>query len=397
MTLKKFIFPTIALFVVSLSACITPFTPQGIKSEVGTLVIEGDIILQGSTKVYISLLQALDNSEVTKFITDALVWVEDINGKGYTGSIVTDYNAFPYYLIDTETLSFDYLYKLCVSLSDGQRYESDYLTPLLTPEIDSIDFLVNDTQTQVDFVVTTYGEEPVLHSSFYYKWRYTEDWEVQSYYNTYIYYDTISMWIKPFYETHSLNNPFFYCWNKGASSSILIAKTDHLEHNLVYQQRLHTVDHTDDRISSLYFINVSQMSISLEAYTYLSNLKKNTDEVGGLFPLRPFEVYGNIHCISHPGTKVIGYISAGTITSKSLFVSAEELEIYVRPFDCRFIDWRTRPFPMPWTFLYEMGARIVGSSPSVTFYEVEWAPPPCVDCTQRGTKIKPSFWPNDHL
>ena len=393
MTIKKIVtYQAMLFFVFFLLGCITPFAPKGIEGEGETLVIDGDIVVQGDTKIYISLLRPLGNSSSpVRFITEALVWVEDIDGKGYTGSLVTNERAEPYYYIDTKELTFDQQYKLCVSLPDGKRYESDFLTPLLTPEIDTIDFLVNETKTAVDFFVTTHGETPDKHSSLYYKWRYTEDWEIHSLYNTRIYYHLASNRFLP-YETDP--SPYYYCWKKSESSSIITEKTDHLEENIVYRKKLHTIDREDDRISYLYFIEVSQMSVSQESYLYWLNLEKNTQEIGGLFPILPNEIYGNIRCVSHPNVKVIGYISAGTITSKSLFVMEEELGIYRYPYRC---EYYIPPPNLPWSAIYFMGMRAVGYNANA-LGDLHFATIFCVECTDReGSKIKPSFWPNDHI
>ena len=389
------IYPIVAIFAVLCSTCITPFTPQGIEIEEGTVVIEGDIIVQGNTKVYISLLRSLEiNRAPIKYITEALVWVESNGGQIYNGSLVSDANVTPFFLIDTKELSFDQLYKLCVSLPDGRRYESDFLTPFRTPEIEAIDFLVNDSKTAVDFFVTTYGAEPDQNSSQYYKWHYTEDWEIYAVHNTRVYFDINTIAVADF-ETSP--NPYYYCWKKSQSSSIMIAKTDHLKDNIVYQQKISSVDYRDDRISSLYFMDLSQMSISKEAYLYWLNLKKITDEIGGIFAPQPSEMFGNIRCISHPDTKVIGYLSAGTVTSKTLFVPEQELGIYAPP-KCELVTLEDFRLLTPYG-LYLAGFRVVSTllAHNINIYTVTWGSEDCVDCRSKGTKNKPSFWPNDHF
>ncbi|MCL2501858.1 MAG: DUF4249 domain-containing protein, partial [Bacteroidales bacterium] len=317
MTLKKLYIYPILVFVVVTTACITPFSPKGIEAEEDALVIEGDIIIYGETKVYLSLLRTLDSDYDVIYVTHAHVWIENQQGDVYTGYVAEETNDSPHFVIDTRTLSLDAQYKLCVHLWDGRQYESDFLTPLATPDIHAIGFTVHDTRTAVDFHVTTYGDD---HNSRFYKWNYTEDWEIISPHYSGIYFDPVL----EVFRRYPGESPVYYCW-KRAESTAVIARTDHLEENTVYQYKLHTMTNRDDRISFLYFIELHQMSISKEAHVYWSVLKRNTDEIGGIFAPQPSELRGNIRCISHPDDRVFGYISAGTRSVEKIFVTAQDI------------------------------------------------------------------------
>ena len=367
-------------------ACITPFSMGDIQAEEETLVIEGDIILNGETKVYLSFLETIGAEYDQKYVTGATVWVESTSGNSYTGSAVNEANSLTCFLVDTRALSIDGQYKLCVALSNGRRFESDWLTPLPTPDIGSIEYIVNNTHTAVDFVVTSFGNSD---DSPYYKWNYTEDWEIVSAHRSNVYYDRVRNMILE-YPTPL---PVYYCWGQSKSSSILIARTDHLADNTVYRHRLNSLTNVNYKISQLYSMELYQMSISKEAFVYWSNLKRNTDEIGGLFPPQPNDLYGNIHCISDPGVRTIGYISAGTLSVKRIFVSEEDIGIYV-PRSCNFLDMTQFLIPPTDMELFDWGFQIVGME--LIMRERRWVPISCVDCRVLGTKNKPSFWPNDH-
>ena len=371
--------------VVLLTTCITPFSLKtaDAENEDASLVIEGDIILNGETRVYLSHLATIRSYMTIKYVSDAKVWVESKSGEKYPGQAMVGTDKKPCFLIDTRALSLNGQYKLCVILANGRVYESDFLTPLPTPEIGSIEYTVNDSKTAVQFLVTSHGDS---NSSRYYKWNYTEDWEVVSTYTPNAYFNRAQNTVFPY-----LSDPLIkYCWNQSRSSSILVARTDHLAENTVYQAVLNTLYNRDMRISYLYSMELLQMSISKEAYNYWSTLKRNTDDIGSLFAPQPNDIYGNIRCISDKGVRTIGYISAGTRAVKRIFVEGQDIGIYLRP-NCDFFDWEKAGSPPPsYRDLYDTGFRIVNSNGRL------WAPAICVDCTTIGTKNKPFFWPNDH-
>ena len=380
---KIFILLSMLVFVGMTTTCITPFSAKGVDVEEETLVIEGDIIVHGDTKIYLSFLKTLDGYYDFSYVTAAEVWVQDIDGASFLGSLMTETNNPPYFLIDTKSLGLDNQYKLCVRLYNGKSYESDFLTPIHTPAIDTIEYIINDTRTAVDFFVTTHGD---ADNAPYYKWSYVEDWEIISTYATNVYYDRPS---NRFLE-YATERPVYYCWAQSKSAAILIAKTDHLQDNIVLQQKLNTVTDRDNRISYLYSMELSQMSISKEAYTYWSTLKRNTDEIGGIFAPQPNDIYGNIRCVTDPGVRTIGYISAGTHSVKRIYVTHQELILYKFP-SCDFV---IPPIGFTNRDMYDTGHQIVGSGLS----RIDgWVPRGCVDCTAMGTKNRPSFWPNNHL
>ena len=383
--LYRYLFSALLSFF--FTACITPFIPNHADTQGGALVIEGDIILDGYTKVYLSESRALDSSDPIRYITNAQVMVQSDEGEEYNGTVVYNADAPPFFLIDTRALPYNRKYSLCVTLEGSfLRFISEPQTPLITPEIGSIDFVINEASTEVDVMITSHGEH---NSSPFYKWSYLEDWEIVAQYRTNVVFDLSTNQLLLYPDTY----PLLYCWDHSESASIMVGRTDHLQSNRIYQQ-LNTIDYRSNKISYLYYTEVQQMSISEEAYTYWINLRKNNDEIGGIFAPQPSEMYGNIRLVSslESNIRALGYISVGTVDTKSVFVSEAELGIYKPPFFCRsynpddYMEFDVIPQP------FEAGFLPVGWS----LDEIEWVSSICVDCRRQGNKNKPSFWPNDH-
>jgi len=372
--------------VFGLSECITPFTPSGISTLGGTLVVDGDIILNDQTEIILSYSWPLDDYQDDAYIINAMVWVEDEQGGKYDGIIDALSKTPPRYVVQTNGLDPTLHYKLCILLSDGRRYESPMLQALIAPPIDSIGFEVNAEKTSVEFYVNTLGN---LSDSRFYKWRYKEDWEFTSAYQPEYYYSSRTRTIERY-----LADPYlYYCWSQSESTAILIGKTDHLDNNVVYQKKLNLITQRDSRINYLYSMELTQMSISKEAYTFWSVLEKNTNQMGGIFAPQPSEMAGNIRCVSNPEEHVLGYISVGLPSKKRVFVSARDINIYQS--SCVEIDPRNFE-PMLDAFdLFDSGCLITQVIDQQSRLAL-WASDFCVDCRLRGTKNRPLFWPNDH-
>lgn len=369
-----------------LDSCVTPFEPVGHEGAENILVIEGDINANGVTEVYLSRSQKLKDANKRSFLSGAIVWIESEKGAKYFANQTVTGKEVSY---RTPSLNLDRTlkYKLCVSLQGGHLYESQLVPVLTSPPIKSIGFERDTVKKSVTFNVST--EDP-LNSTKYYKWTYTEDWEFSSHiYTTYIYNPaTFSI------DELNYDKNIYYCWNKGSSTSILIASTTHLSSDKVEKMPLVSMGSTDDRISILYSIEVTQRAITQEAYQYWDNLKKNSDKVGGLFSPQPSEMMGNIKCISDPTQVVLGYISAGVTVSKRFFASHSEMKTYSYYHNCAIVEPETQSPPTAWSSLYQEGYMVADYD--LGQRKTKWAIAYCVDCRFRGTKNKPSFWPNDH-
>jgi hypothetical protein len=183
------------------------------------------------------------------------------------------------------------------------------------------------------------------------------------------------------------------CWNHSVSRDILIASTEHLSEDRVFQKKLVSIGNTDNKINYLYSMQLSQIALTREGYIYWENIRKNSDDIGGIFAPQPSEIAGNIKCVTDPAEKVIGFISASTVSKKRIFTYSWEIGIYRSPLYCN-----TEPIGGSLALrdsLYAIGYDVVFYTPETG--ESVWSPKTCVDCRLFGTKTKPSFWPNDHI
>lgn len=370
------------------TSCVTPFEPEGYEQLENILVIEGDINMYGRTDVIVSRSLKLGDISKRNYVKGASVWIE--------GEAGTKTNAYQVISGQDVRYSTGYLaldmnsrYKLCVFTPDGKRYESEFVKPIAPPPIQSIEFVTDTTKNEVTFYVNTADQANNTH---YYKWTYIEDWEFTAHKYANFEYNPLTFKMEeiPYYSNK------YYCWNRSESKSILIYSTTHLTEDKVYRMPLVTMGPDDLRISLLYSIEVVQQALSKEAYQYWENLRKNSDQLGGIFSPQPSEMRGNIKCVSDPEEIVLGYISAGTFVKRRLMASKSEINLYYDNHVCEIIiPEKAVPIPIPWSTMHEDGYVPISYNPSER--ESVWVLKECADCRTKGTKNRPSFWPNDHI
>jgi hypothetical protein len=353
-----------------LTSCIDMFYPEGVTQQEGLLVVDG-VIQSGTTTIELSRTISLD-AEWFRTDIDAVLYVECNDGSRFNG---TSYFRDGVYKIETGELSQDKLYRLHIDM-DGKAYESEYLQPLASPAIDSISWQKHAVGEPVFINVSTHNQGGDGDVS-YYRWTYQEDWELKS--ELFAQYGQMNGWEMYF----SLNTPYniYYCWGSNRSSSFVLASTARLSTDIILNKQMIEIPPGSDKISELYHIAVSQYRIRKEAYNYFANLQKNISQTGNLFSPVPAEMDGNIRCITSPDEKVIGYVEVTTPSVKAQFMP--ELILAYEPPEktCNKLI-STDPNS---GIIYSLGPPPL------------YAPARCLDCTLRGSKNKPSFWPNDHL
>ncbi len=369
----------ILLSIIVLS-CISPFEPKGASVE-GLLVIEGDIILNDTTVITLTRSTSIASTQPKQYVYAATVWVESSDGGKYYGVPKVE-NGVLTYLIPTAGLSTSAQYRLKVNTPNGGQYESKFVPALETSDIEDVTWSVDPVYKTTTFMVTSKSSD---HSSNYYRWNYTEDWEFTSRYSTLVYYDAKKNEI-----VDSLVY-FYYCYKKGVSNGICVANTTELNENRVYKKPIATFSRYDDRLSVLYSMEVEQRSLTREGYLYWDNLGKNSSELGGIFSPQPTEMRGNITCTSNPDEIVLGFISAVLTKKKRIFAYAYELGVFEFNVDCPTLEVADNE---TWPYLKQSGYE------AIAINEIEgttlWAMKRCVDCRVTGTKDRPSFWPLNH-
>ncbi|MDD4656533.1 MAG: DUF4249 domain-containing protein [Bacteroidales bacterium] len=378
----------IAITLISLSiikSCITPFEPEGISSIDNMVVIEGNILQNDTTRVVVSRSLSLNQENRVEYIESATVWVESDSGVKYNAVEKRESDKV-YYLINTVGIDPSLEYKLVVSIG-SKKYESNFVSIRRTPEIDSIGYSINTDSTGLTFYVNTHDSE---NKTWYYMWSFTEDWEFRSNFLSLHDYNPESMSI---YEI-TMDENRYYCWSKDVSRSILIATTNHLNEDRVFRKPLLYVPSGNSRINYLYSMELTQIAVGRDAYGYWENVKKNSDEIGGIFAPQPSEMAGNIRCVTIPSEKVIGYISGAVVSKKRVFFRSIDIGIYKDEKDCEMHNVGPDN-PLPIDSLYKSGYDVISFFEESN--ESSWVIKRCVDCKVYGTKNKPSFWPNNHI
>jgi len=391
---KNFILCSAFLLAVFMAGCTKPYNPPAIKSVSGYLVVEG-VINPGSdsTKFTLSRTVPLTSTTTTAPVLGAQFTIQGNDNSSYTltGNSAGVYTSAPLNLNDSKE------YRVDIKTTDGKEYQSDYVPVKVTPAIDSISPVIESAGLQVNL-----NTHDPANNTHYYRWDYTETWEFHAeYYSDYVTTGDSVIYRPPAQQ-------IYFCYNNDNSTNILLGSSAKLTQDVIASAPITFVASNSEKVETEYSIIVDQYALTSDAYTFWSNLKKNTEQLGSIFDALPSTINGNIHCITDPGEPVIGYISASTITSKRIFVYNTSLPLsWVAPYPyvCQLDSFLLSA---------KVGNMIVNQENQAFNYNKgaipdQWVPisaivhngtlightgtdRQCGDCSIRGSLIKPSFW-----
>jgi hypothetical protein len=382
------------IIILLIANCTKPYTPSAITKAPNYLVVEG-VINTGSndsTLIKLSRTVPLNAGVGTTPELGATVTIQSDNNQSY--SLHDLGNGM--YKSDNLTLDNTHKYRLNINTSDSKNYISDYLVPVPTPPIDSVGFTIKSNGVQL--YANTHDPN---NSTHYYRWDYIETWQFHSeYFSSYISNGTEIVQRDP-------SQYIYDCWGNSISNDIVLGSSAKLTKDVIYQNPIAFVESTSEKIETRYSILVKQYALSSAGYNYFEQLRQNTEELGGIFDPQPSQLTGNVHCTTDATIPAIGYVTAGTIQQKRIYINAGQLPGSWRttyPYNCeqdtallfnpksKINEVQEYLVPLTSSFLITQADYGIPAGPAPVGYL--YSDPICVDCSLRGTVTKPSFWIN---
>jgi hypothetical protein len=350
----------------------------------GNLVVEGFINTGDSvTSFKLSRTSSLDSAEIIPE-TGAEMEVQSSGGASYP---LTETSP-GMYSVSQIPVALNQQYRVHIKTTNAKEYLSDFEEAKISPPIDSVSWVKGTDALAVS--VSTHDNQ---NKSIYYQWEYEETWQ----YSTTLesgYIRTKPMTLVP-RDSSQLFPP--YCWASDSSANIIIASSDKLSNDVIYQFPLTQVSFATNKLTQLYSILVKQYVLTKDWYAWQQQLQANTEQLGSIFDPQPSDVTGNIHCTTDPNEQVIGFVGSTSISQKRIFISHSDIpdqDINTGYEDCFQLQY-------PW-YSANTDSLLSGSSTVITgliftmggISGVYISSLACVDCRLGGgTGVKPSFWP----
>lgn len=364
--------------LLALTGCITEFYPKTDETQ-SLLVVQGLITDQPVVNVIrLSRSHSLELKETSLPLEGCRVIIDDDQNNHYelketgAGLYVTDPSVFrgvpgrKYTLRIYEMESGDII----------RSYESAVMEMKPVPPIDtlwyekvviSVNELYGSPNEGCRVYLSTIDPDGLCR---YFRWDFTETWEFR------LPYDVD-------------NNR---CWITNKSTSINVRNTSILTDNLIMKQPVSFITNESDRLIFKYSMLVNQYSLTEDEFSYWEKLQNVSEEIGSLYDIIPASVFSNVRCLENPDEKVLGYFSVSALTSKRIFINED---FKGQPYYYDGCIEKTVPREPPpqgfnvtlWEVTYDRYSQ--GSFMTVTSKKG------CVDCTVRGSTIKPDFWDED--
>lgn len=355
----------------------------------GFLVVNGFINGGGEpTEIRLSRSNRLTETPAEVMETGATVLIESDANERYP-LVETSPGVYSYGPLDINAAR---KYRLFIN-ARGKEYVSEYSGKLITPDIDSVTWKQNNNGVQ--FYIHSHDE---TNATRYYQWKFEETWEINSPFLSALEYTYDSnnklLGVKYKFENRMADTTMQRCWAKSNSQVLIVGSTEKLSEDVIYLP-LHFVGAESEKMSVAYSILTKQYALSQRAYSFISTMKKNTEQLGSVFDPQPSQLSGNIKCITNPAEIVIGFVEVVEQKTKRIFINRRQLSSWNFINTCETTVIDNKPDSI---------AKYAGGLvPSVVNYEdiitgaiidFKAAPAPCIDCKLRGaTNIKPAFWP----
>jgi hypothetical protein len=396
--MKKWMFIFILFLMVQ---CRDAYNVTPATNGNGSLVVEGFVNANGITRINLSRTTRLSDKRIAPEI-GAIMVIESSGGDVF---LMHELGGGGIYESDNVTLDPAQKYRLRIQTLSNKEYASDFRNYVATPVIDSITW--EQDVTGVNIFAHAHDN---ANSTRYYKLDYEETWEFHSAYRASLKFTPIdpgpdsAKYALEYIRPDQLTDPtIFTCYNSRVSTGINIVSTENLATSEVLY-RIRSIPAASIELSVLYSMDLKQYALSKEAYEFFVKMKKNTESLGSIFDAQPSELTGNITCVTDAAELVIGFVDVTTLESKRIFISNESLNGWGYDLGCKAFfepdrNFSDYPYPNnPGLFNHIAGRDIVPTTPAETgpggsvkkFFANKRV---CVDCTMRGTNVKPGFWP----
>jgi hypothetical protein len=366
------------ILIIAVMACRKNYNPPVVAANANYLVVEG-IINTGSDSTMFNLSRTVNIKQkiVANPELNAIVSVESDNNAIYPLQAAGNGK----YVSPGLNLDNSRTYRLRINTADGKAYLSDFLKVKISPPIDSVGYIVESNGVQI--YLNTHDP---TNSTRYYLWQYDETWKFNSFFDSYFVLSA---------DTVAFRRPdqqVYFCYASDTTTTIVLNSSAKLTQDVIYQTPITFLSAGSEKIEDRYSILIKQYALTPGAYNYYQLLKTNTQNLGSIFDAQPSQLPGNIHEVNNPAEPVIGYITAGTVSQKRIFVDNRYLPAwlpatYYQMINCA-ADTMTMNSKAKFDFYY------LHNPPYYipTVLKISGAYPICVDCTFRGTKTPPPFW-----
>ncbi len=398
---NSFEYLLLIITLLSITTCKTPYTPPPITAVNNYLVVEGLINISDSTYIKLSRTVGVMSASVVKPELKATITIESNQGGSYPLKELGN----GVYATANLNLTSANQYRLRIKTTGGNTYTSDFVQTKVTPPIDSI-----ITNVQPDGIHIGVNAHDAQNNTRYYRWDYSEAWQFVSYFDSHWVSNGMGIVVVP------RTNDVYHCWGDDVSATILLNSTASLSQDILLNSPITFVQSSSEKLSIRYSILIRQYALTKDGYDYWTLLKKNTEQLGSIFDSQPSASIGNLHNVNNPAEPVIGFISVGTVSQTRVYINFTDLpKSYIAdylnntPYNQYTCDstvvsvvmrnnlGRVIGFPEEDYFIHPNPIeipinQIVPFNPLDSAGSHSGAIPPCVDCTLRGTNVKPAFW-----
>lgn len=362
--------------------CRTPFEPEIPDTALRILVVEGYLDTEGmKSELKLSRTVPLSNESSMLPETGATVVLRGQNGQQFPLSE----KGQGIYLFE-RNLDEGQTYTLEIVLRSGERYASEDLRPIITPEI--IDGGFKRDVDGVEVFVSTQGNAQADD----FLWTFEETWIYRPRIRTTYIYDARLRDVRQ--RTEAEQNSL--CFKSESSPDIVLETSSRFQDQVVFEKTVTEIPEGDERIMERYSVLISQKGIASKDVQFWEILKKNTEDIGSIFSPLPSLIGGNIKSLDNASNPVIGQVSLGVIRQKRIYINRAEVSPW-NYIDPQFNDCIVGEEPVFRVSYQEafgngavvparellQGTTIVGYFPSTRR---------CTDCTLYASPIRPDFW-----
>jgi hypothetical protein len=397
---RSVLFSVFLILALTLIKCIDPFNPKLDKYQ--SLLVVDALLTDDEVSCYVNLsLTTVTPDEVPLKVTGARISITDDLGNN------TSLSEVSYGIYKTDSTTFRGIvgreYILKIHAEDGKDYESEPCILNDARDIDTV-YYGKESQTtdsgEVQEGIAIYIDSKGPTENKYFRWTYEEWWKFNIPYPvTHKYVD----------ENHIYEIPVenVTCYNNKKSDEVISQLRDpEVNADFIKTPICFIASEKSDRLLVQYCIEVSQYAISEKEYEFWRQMKEINESGGDIFDKQPFPIISNIHCVSDPGEKVLGYFQVCGVSEKRIYIKGSEIEaLGLNPYkyDCDLVmkgpqDYIASEHPMTFDRIYKSYILqnynfIAPQYASLNMLErLVFADKYCSDCTISGSPDKPDFW-----